>query len=79
MNKKFGNPLGLLVFAYNYLTNIRNPSVEGGQVSDVKLEVVKDVPVTAEYVEEVRKKVLPPDPVKPGLKWYQIRFPGRNK
>ncbi|EKE14236.1 MAG: hypothetical protein ACD_12C00613G0003 [uncultured bacterium] len=79
MKKSFGNPVGLLAFAYNYLRNIRNTSVEGGQASDVELEVVQGVPVTAEYVEEVRESVLPPNPVQPELKWCQIRFLGRNK
>ena len=78
MKKTFGNALGLLSIAINYLGKSRKSSVEGGQVSDVKLEIVEDKLVTVEYVNEVRLSVLPPQPIIPGLRWNEIQFPPRK-
>lgn len=78
MKKKFGNPLGLLAVAVNYLRKSRKSSAEGGQANDVKLEVFEDQSVTAKYVDEVRQAVLPPEPLVPRIGWDQIKFPPRK-
>jgi len=74
MKKTFGNALGLAVLAINHLRESRRSS-EGNQV---KLEVVEEQRVTAQYVEEIRQAVLPPEPLIPRIGWDQIKFPLRK-